>query len=204
MKTSFVLKGLQAEGINFKKDLDNLYTVKIGYILYSIQNKGGNAELKKIVLDNGVTKSQEKISSRKALITDIQAEQAALNAETQNDTVTVTQEVIEEIVVNVVPENYPGDPKSARGYCWSDYETKAPGLDIKKEDWEQEVLRLISINNAKTAYVNCMWPGGYTGEYPRKKEVEQPVIVTGTEKETHGIGWCNRCDSHCFGDCQAN
>lgn len=94
MKTSFVLKGLRAAGIEFKKELDNLYTVKIGNILYSIKDTNGNAELKKIVLDNGITKSQDKIASRKALIVDIQAEQAALNAETTQNEIDIQTEQV--------------------------------------------------------------------------------------------------------------
>ena len=113
-------------------------------------------------------------------------------------------EMVEEIVINVVSDRYKGDPKKAKSYCWSDYETKVPGLDINRNGWEQEVLRLIESNNAKKAYVNCMWPSGYTGVYPKEKETQRPVVTVAAEKEAHGVGWCDLCGSYCFGDCQAN
>jgi hypothetical protein len=78
-------------------------------------------------------------------------------------------EMVEEIVINVIPANYPGDPKKAKGYCWSNYETKEPGLDIQKDQWESAALELVKENNAKKAWINCMWAGGYTGEYPKEK-----------------------------------
>lgn len=113
-----------------------------------------------------------------------------------------TVEVIEEIVINVIPENYPGDPKAAMGYCWSNYETKEPGKDIEKEGWESVVLGLIKKNNAKKAWVNCMWPGGYTGEYPKaaSKTIKKVEIKKESPKM---VGWCDKCQSYCFGDCEA-
>lgn len=108
-------------------------------------------------------------------------------------------ETIEEIVINVIPENYPGDPKAAMGYCWSNYETKEPGKDIEKEGWESVVLGLIKKNNAKKAWINCMWAGGYTGEYP--KAVKKAVKKIEEKEEPKMTGWCDKCQSYCFGDC---
>ena len=113
-------------------------------------------------------------------------------------------EMIEEIVINVIPEDYNGDPKKTLGYCWSDYANKTPGIDVTKENWRAETLKEIKRNNAKRAYVNCMWSGGYVGEYPKVEKVTKETKKIAAKKETHGTGWCNRCDSYCFGDCQAN
>lgn len=166
MKTSFVLKGLQAEGINFKKELDNLYTAKVGCILYSIKDTNGNAELKKIILDDGVTKSQEKITSRKVLIADIQA---GLNAEiTQNEvekiTVSIETKNAEENLINLISD----------------------GKTVTYEDKEMTIHEALSyirrekfINkcklNSKTVYINMT---GWTYEADIPEEIRDKVVET--------------------------
>lgn len=109
---------------------------------------------------------------------------------------------VEEVVINVVPENYPGDPKAAMGYCWSNYETKEPGKDIEKEGWESAALEIIKKTNAKKAWVNCMWVGGYTGEYPKAAKKTAKKIEE-KEEAPEMAGWCGKCQSYCFGDCEA-
>lgn len=165
MKTSFVLKGLQAVEINFKKELDNLYTVKIGDVLYSIKDTNGNAELKKIVLDDGVTKSQEKITSRKVLIADIQAEQARLNVEGLNvESLNAETKKDEENLINLISD----------------------GKTVTYEDKEMMIHEALSyirrekfINkcklNSKTVYINMT---GWTYEADIPEEIRDKVIKT--------------------------
>lgn len=160
MKTSFVLKGLKAVGINFKKELDNLYTAKVGCILYSIKDTNGNAELKKIVLDDGVTKSQEKITSRKALIADIQAEQARLNVEGLN----AETKNAEENLINLI-----SDGKTVT------YEDK----EMMTQDALSFIRREKFINkcklNSKTVYINMT---GWVYEDDIPEEIRDKVIET--------------------------
>lgn len=34
-----------------------------------------------------------------------------------------------------------------------------------------------------------------------QNQKQQPIEIT---EETHGFGWCEKCQSYCYGDCEAN
>jgi hypothetical protein len=40
---------------------------------------------------------------------------------------------------------------------------------------------------------------GKFGEAPKA-----PAPIIDEPAETHGFGWCDKCESYCFGDCEAN
>lgn len=138
-----------------------------------------------------------------------------------------------ELTINIIPSDYEGDYKKTLGYCWADYATKTPGLDIVVDvtnngvDYTTAVKKAIKDNGADSAYVNCMWCGGFSGiiegdetdddnantkkesapitideEYAQSKIIE--IIEQKTNPNNKHVGWCNKCNSYCYGDCEAN
>lgn len=103
-------------------------------------------------------------------------------------------------VINIIPEDYVGDPKKALGYAWThlvmighkvDFEKSIPGEDIVgdgdayrkvKNDLEIEFGHTIVIDpkdynskdleiaGDKIAMINCMWCGG-ASVYVYKKKI---------------------------------
>ena len=136
-----------------------------------------------------------------------------------------------EIIINIIPSDYKGDPKKALGYCWQNYSEKVEGFDIivdddsdkSKEGLNKVIQAKIIENGADSAYVNKMWCGGDsykvkieddtckddtckddTIEETAPLTIEKEIEKISDAEETHGIGWCNKCHSYCFGDCEAN
>ena len=60
--------------------------------------------------------------------------------------------------------------------------------------------------DAIIAAFNCMWCGGLT-HYVLKGKIPPHVSAPITNSEVihnHGTGWCDKCESYCYGDCEAN
>lgn len=134
-----------------------------------------------------------------------------------------------EITINIIRDDYVGDHKEALSYCWSDFEKKESGIDVTVSatgvvDYVAIAKKAMKDNDAETAYVNCMWGHGFSGlvtadqeeviEVAEKKEagitIEEEVAHTQlTEKysdydKKNHVGWCDKCKSYCYGDCQSN
>jgi hypothetical protein len=41
------------------------------------------------------------------------------------------------------------------------------------------------------------------GKFGEAPKAPKPVSVIMTIHETHGFGWCDKCHSYCYGDCEA-
>lgn len=133
-------------------------------------------------------------------------------------------------VINIIPLNYKGNPQSALGYCWQDYATKTPGSDVVVErtdngiDYMTAARAKMAELGVSNAYVNCMWCGGFGGEITvdeEPKAVEQPAPLSVEEvaanehdferaelaeqdfRNKNKVGWCTKCHSYCYGDCEA-
>jgi len=134
-------------------------------------------------------------------------------------------------VINIIPSDYNGDPKKALGYAWQDYNTKTPGSDVIVERTENGIdymaaarAKMAEMGMTK-AYINCMWCGGFDGEITATEEpkaVEQPAPLSAEEivANEHNFeraeladqdrrnqkhpGYCLKCHSFCYGDCEAN
>jgi len=136
-----------------------------------------------------------------------------------------------ELTINIIPSDYKGDYTKTLGYCWSDFATKTAGIDIIVEvtdngiDYAEAVKKAIKENGADSAYVNCMWCGGFSGiikadadavavveikkesapltmaeESAISKTIE--IIEQKSNSNTHA-GWCDKCGSYCYGDCES-
>ena len=135
-----------------------------------------------------------------------------------------------EITINIIPSDYKGDYKNTLGYCWADFATKTAGIDIIVDvtdsgcDYASAAKKAIKENGADSAYVNCMWCGGFSGiikgdtetdaidvdvkKYSTPLTMEEEAaqatitdrIEQRTETNTHA-GWCYKCKSYCYGDC---
>lgn len=135
------------------------------------------------------------------------------------------------IVINIIPSNYNGNPRNALGYAWADWSLKTPGHDVVAEhtengtDWRSAAKGKMAELGVTEAYVNCMWCGGFDGMFeatvePESKEEPAPLTVeeiatneyaseeaalSELDRENKNkIGWCDKCHSYCFGDCEAN
>lgn len=133
-------------------------------------------------------------------------------------------------VINIIPRDYHGNPQTALGYAWQDYTSKTPGIDVIVEhtktgtDYKGAARAKMAEMGVTKAYINCMWCGGFSGDITNTDNpvtVEQPAPVTITEvaeneraaeessladmdkRNTGRIGWCTKCHSYCFGDCEA-
>lgn len=136
-------------------------------------------------------------------------------------------------IINVIPSTYTGNPQNALGYAWQDYSKKIPGNDVIVQnngtgiDYKAAVqAKMIELGITQANY-NCMWCGGASGSIklsdvvaPAIAEVnageeyaDTAAIVSSAEKlslaeqderHSHSIGWCNKCHSYCFGDCESN
>lgn len=135
-----------------------------------------------------------------------------------------------ETVINLIPSDYEGNPREALGYCWQDYSTKNPGIDVVVDisngvDWKAEAISAMEEHGIKEAFINCMWGcsdlgGTITIECECVETVEVEILAGEDVVETSAIssyfkmienasgrnkshpGWCNKCQSYCYGDCQ--
>ena len=133
-------------------------------------------------------------------------------------------------VINIIPSDYKGDPRKALGYAWQDYTTKTPGIDVIVEntghgiDYMSAARAKMADMGVVAAYINCMWCGGFSGEITATQEpkaVEQPAPlsveeVAANEHNSERIeiadqdlwnakhpGYCPKCHTFCYGDCEA-
>lgn len=138
-----------------------------------------------------------------------------------------------ETVINLIPSNYKGDPKQALSYCYQDFATKTEGIDVVVDttggvDWKEEAIKAMKQLGIDNAFVNCMWGNKLGGsveiEIAEEVEEEDLVLIGETMVETASViasndkievavlnnankshlGWCNKCHSHCYGDCEAS
>ncbi len=137
-----------------------------------------------------------------------------------------------ETVINLIPSNYEGDPRKALAYCWQDYSTKTPGKDVVVDisngvDWKAEAKAAMKALGIKEAFVHCMWGGKLEGTFKIESDeeteestilagdgmVETAAVVASDERIENAVisdrnqshpGWCDKCQSHCYGDCEAN
>lgn len=148
--------------------------------------------------------------------------------------------------INIIPADYLGDPRSALGYGWRDYENQIPGEDrvggydeflAVKQELEADGLICLSPDAAWPegatieARVDCMWCGGAEliayrlpagvavvseqelqsynpGEEPHETAAIIAIQDKISEMELDAEyakhpGWCTKCHSFCYGDCQA-
>ncbi len=133
-----------------------------------------------------------------------------------------------EITINVIPEDYEGNYEEALGYCWEDFNNKIAGIDIIAKrtntgiDYVAIAKKTMKAYRADIAYVNCMWCGGFGGlielnnETKNKDSKETTTTIeeesaqtqiiekySDYDKKNH-VGWCDKCKTYCYGDCQAN
>lgn len=137
----------------------------------------------------------------------------------------------ETTVINIIPSDYEGDPRSALGYPWQDYATKTPGHDVIVDRTENGIDYMGAAQakmaelGVTSAYVTCMWCGGFSGDVTstteEPKAVDQPAPLSVEEVaanerrfeldelarhdrryENHP-GYCKKCHSFCYGDCEA-
>ena len=146
--------------------------------------------------------------------------------------------------INIIPEDYKGNPKEALGYGWQDYENRIPGDDrigeydkflAVKAELEDDGLVCLSPDASwpegatLEARVDCMWcggasllayrmPGGVavpdeeaTPTLPGEEPLETAAIVAMDEqiqevemdeRYKNHPGWCKKCHSFCYGDCE--
>jgi len=148
-------------------------------------------------------------------------------------------------IINLIPEDYAGDPHNALGYMWADYKNRVPGTDIVFPQGEAlaEYDRIFAEYRCKygeitvteidgyfesvddqhidigaeyrVAVVHGMWCGSatryiYKGIHrPVARKPSTSVLVDDGNihygEPTHGVnGYCRRCHSYCWGDCEAN
>lgn len=173
-------------------------------------------------------------------------------------------------VINLIPEDYQGNPRNALGYAWSelvmngykvDHEKSIPGEDLIGISFDDCLTNLeknygkIAVRNngnygflkdtAKTldgksvdingvepiACINKMWCGGGSvsvftisntvtstavnitiesaGETAAEttaieKTANKIATLELNEQNKHNPGWCSKCLSYCYGDCEAN
>jgi hypothetical protein len=53
-------------------------------------------------------------------------------------------------------------------------------------------------------HTTSMWCGGAQYAVYKKGSFEKEIKEEKTIVSSHGFGWCDKCDSYCFGDCEAN
>ena len=138
---------------------------------------------------------------------------------------------MKQIVINIIPSDYCGNPKEALGYAWQDLGNKVAGNDVvvtrdpqRGIDWRGAAEAKMREMGITEAYINCMWCGGFGGAIKIEcaaETVKQPAPLTmeevaasehaaeqadleylGRLHEKHP-GWCKICHSFCYGDCQA-
>lgn len=133
-----------------------------------------------------------------------------------------------EITINIIREGYEGNHQEVLSYCWEDYETKTAGIDIEVSsngiiDYVAIAQKAMQENGADAAYVNCMWGHGFSGIVKKDEKItktteKKETIITQAEETTqtqiiekysdhdkkNHTGWCDRCKSYCYGDCEAN
>ena len=133
-----------------------------------------------------------------------------------------------ETVINLIPSNYKGDPRKTLAYCWQDYDKKIPGHDVAIDisngvDWKEEAKKSMKSLGVKNAFIHCFWGGnGIGGSIEIDEEtpilagddnIETGAVVASNERIENTIlstankshpGWCDKCKSYCYGDCQTN
>lgn len=179
--------------------------------------------------------------------------------------------------INIIPENYKGNPQEALGYAWSLYvperdswtederksnpwggmkadrsksipgddriggvearqsaiaELESQGLVVVGAENISRIIAMAEAGATIEARITCMWCGGASYIAYRMPEemsvvaVEQTVIINNPGEEMHETaaivtaqesialeemaaehrhhpGWCNKCHTYCYGDCQA-
>ena len=136
-----------------------------------------------------------------------------------------------ETIINIIPTDYEGDPKKALGYCWQDYATKTPGHDMIIDttggiDRNKVAADILTDMGIEEAYFNFMWCGGFQGtikngitcsDVPEMtcgetinetasivKSIENLETEMMNTRNSNHAGWCDKCLSYCFGDCEVN
>ncbi len=134
-------------------------------------------------------------------------------------------------VINIIPSDYEGDPRATLGYNWQDYSNRIPGHDVIVDRTEdgidyrsaaENAMRELGIDSAR---ITCMWCGGWSGDMSlTDTENDEHNISAGeTPEETaaivklndridmheqddthkHHPGYCTKCHSYCYGDCES-
>ncbi len=132
-----------------------------------------------------------------------------------------------EKAINIIPDDYKGNPQEALGYCWTDIKNKIAGIDVVVKctkdgiDYKKAAQKAMEENGIKTAYINCMWCGGYSGTMDidnptaqtektivpvtmEEEAAQTKIIESVADRNIKHVGWCDKCRSYCYGDCEAN
>lgn len=153
--------------------------------------------------------------------------------------------------INIIPDDYDGNPHDALGYAWADLDARIPGEDVtlprtdKGIDYRGYIAERFGAgaeihNNNQygflrppkgrvVARINCMWCGGLSGVvYLPESHQDQPEAVPVNSGDTlaetamheqmaeaadlaeqdarnaQHPGYCTKCHSYCYGDCEAS
>lgn len=148
-------------------------------------------------------------------------------------------------IINLIPEDYEGNPRDAMGYAWSklvvstdgkvDKKKSIPGEDLvgifigelfdkfERDEGPVAVSKIdqgnfckgrtatggmeVVIDDTLSAIVeiHCMWCGGGTYRvHTEFRPALPPKVEVAPIVEERGFGYCVKCGSYCFGDCEAN
>lgn len=76
--------------------------------------------------------------------------------------------------------------------------------ETKAGQWD---LRNVSPDLILAAF-NCMWCGGRTHYVLNGDVVPTRISITNfiesSDSVNHGVGWCDKCESYCYGDCSTH
>jgi hypothetical protein len=135
-------------------------------------------------------------------------------------------------IINIIPSDYIGDPRKSLGYCWQDYKNRTPGIEvivtrdkINGIDYTSAAKKALREAGLASAYVTCMWAGGFQGDIGINESLEhkgtQGTPLSASEsiqaeyaairldemelEELNSLhsGFCQHCHSYCYGDCEA-
>ena len=133
-------------------------------------------------------------------------------------------------IINIIPSDYNGNPQKALGYAWQDYDLKTPGNDVVVErtdngiDYMAAARTKMAEMGVSVAYINCMWCGGFSGEItateePKVVKHQAPLSLKEVAVNEHNYeldelaeqdrrnaklpGYCQKCHTYCYGDCEA-
>lgn len=136
-------------------------------------------------------------------------------------------------IINIIPSDYIGDPRKAIGYCWQDYKSRAPGIDIivprdkiNGIDYTSAAKKAMREAGLTEAYITCMWAGGFQGDININDDPAQSGALSMPLNAAESIqaeytairldemelaelnilhpGFCSHCHGFCYGDCEAN
>ncbi len=107
-------------------------------------------------------------------------------------------------IINLISEDYEGNPRDSLGYSW-----KTLVMDNGKADHAKTRNgKTVSIKElTPIATITGMWCGG-----PNKtvyqvtdatRVVDEPVTHTNEPIDEPKHGYCNKCHTYCYGDCES-